>query len=122
MKPKTLAIDFDGTICRKQKYGDGTIWQTTNPGAQGVIQDLKKDGYRIVVYTVRLSPDKVKAPTREGRHIELEEKRDKIVEWLNNRKIPFDDVVGYKPEAMAYIDDRAVRFTNWKDISNYFLQ
>jgi len=122
MKQKTIAIDFDGTICRKQKYGDGTIWQTANTGAQGVIQDFKKDGYRIVVYTVRLSPDKVKACTREGKSIELEEKKGRICEWLNNRKIPYDDVVGYKPEAMAYVDDRAIRFTNWHDISNYFIQ
>ena len=30
-------------------------------------------------------------------------------------------VVGGKPKAHWYIDDRAIRFTNWKDIKNYFV-
>jgi len=122
MDRKTIAIDFDGTICRKQSYGDGTIWQTPNSDAQTILKKLKADGYRLVVFTVRLSPDKLMSKTNIGKKEEFKTKRDRIVAWLERNGIPFDDVVGHKPNAMAYIDDRAIRFTNWTDISNYFLQ
>ena len=114
MNNKTIAIDFDGTICKKQAYADGKIWEKPNEGAAKALTSLKEDGYKIVVYTVRLSPDKAL--------LDYDEKRLRIKCWMKLHKIPFDDIVGHKPSAMAYIDDRAIRFTNWHDISNYFLQ
>lgn len=118
MKTKTIAIDFDGTICKKQSYGDGQIWQEPNEGAAKIINELKDDNYRIVVYTVRLSPDRTPP---EG-HPEYTAKKLVVNTWLEKHGIPVDEVVGHKPDAIAYIDDRAIRFTNWQDMSNYFLQ
>jgi len=115
MNNKTLAIDFDGTICKKQAYGLGVIWQKPNEGAVEHITKLRKDGYNIVIYTVRLSPD------RNGNKAEIETKRQRIADWMELYEIPYDDIVGYKPDAIAYIDDRAIRFTNWQDVSNYFI-
>ena len=110
---KTIAIDFDGTICKKQSYGDGKIWQTPNEDAREVIQGLKDDGYKIVVFTTRLNP------LFGG---DIEAKKVEIEKWMNMWNIPFDLVTNNKPAAMLYIDDRTVRFTNWQDMSNYLLQ
>lgn len=111
-KKKSIGIDFDGTICKKQPYGDGTIYSKPNEGASEVIGNLKKAGYNIVVFTVRLHP-------KFGG--DLEWKKKQIEDWLNKYQIPFDEITNNKPEAMAYIDDKAIRFTNWEDISNYLL-
>lgn len=110
---KTLGIDFDGTLCKKQPYGDGTIWQEPNEGAAEAMKLLKKEGYRLVVFTVRLSPN------MKGI---VEIKKDRICNWLNKYGIPYDEVTNNKPSAVAYVDDRAIRFTDWADITNYFCQ
>jgi phosphoglycolate phosphatase-like HAD superfamily hydrolase len=113
-KQKTLGLDFDGTICQKQSYGDGLIYQTPTDGAVEAIKKLKDAGYKLVVFTTRLNPD-------FGGDIVWKHKQ--IVEWLQKYGIPYDEVTNHKPEAMAYIDDRAVRFQgNWLSITNYFIQ
>jgi hypothetical protein len=65
-----------------------------------------------VIFTTRLNPE------FDG---DVEWKKLQIVAWLNKYNIPFDEVTNNKPKAMCYIDDRAIRFTNWKDISNYLI-
>lgn len=110
---KTLAIDFDGTLCKKQSYGNGEIWQVPNEDAMNTMKFLKEKGYELVIFTVRLNPD------LKG---DIASKLERIEKWLYKHDIPFDYVTNNKPPALAYIDDRAIRFTNWQDISNYFLQ
>jgi len=109
---KTIAIDFDGTICKKQPYGDGLLWQEPNEGAIQVIKKLRLE-YKIVIFTTRLNPNM-------GGDIGW--KKEQIIGWLNKYEIPFNEVTNNKPSAMVYIDDRAIRFTNWTDINNYLLQ
>jgi len=37
-------------------------------------------------------------------------------DWLRLHKIPFDSIATEgKPPAHVYLDDRALRFTNWED-------
>lgn len=110
---KTIGIDFDGTLCRKQSYGDGLIFEEPNQGAVKVMTDLHKAGYKLVIFTTRLNP-------QFGGDIAW--KKQQIINWLTDYGIPFHEVTCEKPEALAYVDDRAIRFTNWHDISNYFLQ
>lgn len=113
MNKKTIGIDFDGTICQKQRYGDGTITAEPNQQASDTINELKKEGYKIVIFTTRLNP-------KFGGDIEW--KKQQIINWCNKYDILFDEITNNKPEAMIYIDDRAIRFTNWPDIKNYLLQ
>lgn len=110
---KTIAIDFDGTLCKKQSYGNGYIYEMSNEKASDITSKLHEDGYKIVIYTTRLNPS-------FGGDIEW--KKQQIITWCDQHGIYFDEITCEKPEAVAYIDDRAIRFTNWQDISNYFLQ
>ncbi len=112
-KQKTIAIDFDGTLCHKQRYGNGLITEIPNEKAKEVMTRLKEDGYKLVIFTTRLSP-----------HFggDINWKKKQITDWLDLWAIPYNEVTNNKPEAFVYIDDRAIRFTNWQDISNYFLQ
>lgn len=112
-KPNTIGIDFDGTICQKQSFGDGKIWQKPMPNVKKVLSEMKQCEYKLVIFTVRLNPD------MPG---DVEAKKKEIERWLLKHEIPYDDLTNNKPSAVAYIDDRAIRFTNWEDISNYFIQ
>lgn len=112
MKKKTLCIDFDGTICQKQSYGNGAITSKPNDNAAKVIQQLA-DEYEIVIFTTRAN-DEVKG--------DVNKKIETVRNWLIFHQIPFSRITCKKPVAIAYIDDRGIRFTNWNDMANYFLQ
>lgn len=103
----TICVDIDGVIAANWRLaqfvpgggsdpysGCGVI-----PGALSALKLLKKDGWAIHLYT--------------GRHILHAQV---TAEWLERHNIPHDLVVYGKPPARLYIDDRAVRFTNWSDM------
>jgi len=121
-KQKSLGIDFDGTLCKKQPYGDGTIWQEPNEGALSAMKKLKEEGYYLFIFTVRMSLRKCKEKSPEKQDEEMAWKEKQIADWLKKYNIPYDEITNSKHEANAYVDDRAVRFTNWHDITNYFTQ
>lgn len=105
---RTLAIDFDGVIHRYSKgWYDDTCYDPPMDGAFEAIMRLRKRGYEVYVLTAR-NPEQVK-------------------EWFKKWWREDNGCVGEIPEitntkrpAIAYIDDRAVRFTNWTDMLNYF--
>lgn len=99
---KTLAIDFDGVLHAYTKgWQDGSIYDGPTEGASEMMKHLQRAGFTLVVLTTRTDHDAVKL-------------------WLIKHDIPFDDVTNIKVPAIAYIDDRAIRFTNCRDIKNYF--
>jgi len=107
----TLAIDFDGVIHRYSRgWNKGTIYDEPMPGAIGGLYGLYDAGYDIVIHTTRTDLDAVKAW---------------IVLWRNRlfpewESFPFR-VTNIKPAAIAYIDDRAIHFTDWKTLLNEFV-
>ena len=108
----TLCIDFDGTICQKQSYGDGSIWQEPQAGAKEIINKLAKH-YEIVILTTRANGEIMG---------DVDQKIETVGNWLKKHGILYDRITAIKPMAQAYIDDRGLRFTTWQDMSNYFLQ
>jgi len=117
---KTLCIDFDGVIHKYSGgWGSGGIDDVPMEGAKDALALLIRRGYNIVIFTARLHPKFKEEDEREGI-----DSREEILEWLKKYKfkkdIHYHKLTGLKYPAMAYIDDRAIRFTNWKDILNYF--
>lgn len=113
---KTIAVDFDGVIHRHSKgWLDGSIYDTPVEGSKRELEKLVEKGYKIVIFTTRVNPEM-------GDDIEVE--RKKIEDWLNSHGFSEDThyhrITALKPKAIAYIDDHAIRFTSWKDISKYF--
>lgn len=93
---KTLAVDFDGVIHAYTKgWNGGACYDDPSPGTLDALRELSKR-YRLVVFTARHDLVAVAA-------------------WLQTHRMAhyFDDVTNRKPAAVAYIDDRAVRFTDW---------
>ena len=107
---KQLAIDFDGVIHKSSKsFHDGTIYDDPVDGVGEALKQLSKD-YTLIIYTCKANPDRPLVNGKTG--IEL------IWEWLE--KYGFDgyieDITYTKPNAKYYIDDKAVRFTNWNSV------
>jgi len=83
-------------------YHDGTPYDSPVEGAINAIKKLKNKGYDVVVFTAR-------------------EDLEPVDEWFRKHCNGWSlEITNKKPPAIAYIDDRAIRFTNWKDILNYF--
>ena len=102
-----MCIDFDGVIHNHNLgFHDGTIYGKPLDGAINSIKTLSKQ-YKIVIYTCKANPDRPLINNKTG--VEL------IWEWLQKYEIKeyIHDVTFNKPNAVAYIDDKAIRFENW---------
>ena len=98
-----IAIDFDGVICHR--VGIPTVMNKEDrpvDGALHAIDLLLKMKYQLWVFTSNPDLHEVRA-------------------WLKRNDFPELEVTNIKKPAHVYIDDRAIRFTNWQDIRKYFV-
>lgn len=92
---KTIAIDFDGVIHLNRHFISSTIINDEPvPGAFNAIEQLRRQ-YKVIIFSCRA--------TQAG-GIEA------IQDWLDMHGIEVDEVVGAKPHATVYIDDRGLNF------------
>ncbi len=103
-----LLIDFDRVIHKySQGFKDGSIYDDPVPGAIEALKKLQEAGYEVIVFTAKS---------------QLGQKRNKAIKkWLEKYGLKNIKVTSTKLSARAYIDDRAIRFTNWRDILSYFI-
>jgi hypothetical protein len=104
----TVAVDFDGVIhAYSRGYHDGTIYDGPVPGAFGALATLM-ERYAVVIFTAR-DVHQVAGWMRTHGPDEV------TTEWTppfwNTRGVLL--VTNIKPVAVAYIDDRGIRFENW---------
>jgi len=106
-----LGLDFDGVIHKNSKgFHDGTIYDEPLEGAIEGVKYLNEElGYDLVIYSCKANPDRPLVDGKNG--IEL------VWEWLDKHDIKdnIKDVTYIKPNAVAYIDDKGIRFNNWND-------
>jgi len=96
-----IAIDFDGVICKREGIPTKLKWNDIPmEGALDTILLLLQE-HEVWVFTSNPKPNRVKA-------------------WLLAHDFPELEVTNIKKPANVYIDDRAIRFTNWQDIRKYF--
>lgn len=117
---RTIAVDFDGVIHRYSRgWQDGSIYDEPVAGAFSALNLLMRD-YAVFVHTTR-DPWPVAAWIEAGSAIPCTVQVNAGMEFWNvqgellvtNRKLP----------AVAYIDDRGIRFTGWNqaltDLARY---
>jgi hypothetical protein len=99
-----IAIDFDGVICKREGIPTEMNWEDIPmEGSIDTIVLLLQQGHEVWVFTSNPELDKVRA-------------------WLFAHDFPMElEVTNIKKPAHVYIDDRAIRFTNWQDIRKYFV-
>lgn len=99
---KPIAIDFDGVLHEFQNGWDGDV--PKNPpikDALWAVNTLRNAGHEVIIYT-----------TRDPQHVK---------NWLGRYNFPLLEVTNTKPRALAYIDDRGIRFeNNWQSIVKLF--
>jgi phosphoglycolate phosphatase-like HAD superfamily hydrolase len=115
----SVAIDFDGVVHRYGRgWQDGTIYDEPMPGAIDGLKRLQ-ERYALIVFTSRRPADVFAWLTRYGVRCYLDPAaipgsaedppefwgRDDLL-LVTNRKLP----------AIAYLDDRAVRFVDWASV------
>jgi ribonucleotide monophosphatase NagD (HAD superfamily) len=101
----TVSVDLDGVLARYDGWkGDG-VFNEPAPGAKEFLENLRREGYRVVILTTRATrdPSGVWAWLREHDLAEY-------VDEVTDRKIPFH----------VHVDDRAITFTG--DFSDTFEQ
>jgi hypothetical protein len=99
----TVAVDFDGVLHSYTSGWTGALPQDPpNDGALDFIQSILDAGYLAVIYSSRASNIGGEAA---------------ILAWLRHWGFPDLPITNKKPMAIAYVDDRAVAFTNnnWGD-------
>jgi capsule biosynthesis phosphatase len=118
MSMPTLVIDIDHTICTPndaakdtfEKYGKAT------PISEMIesIRKAKKKGYRIVLFTAR------RMATHNGDiNKVIEDVGELTISWLREHNVPYDELMFGKPNAVYYVDDKAlkphefVKFIEW---------
>tara|TARA_R110002096_G_scaffold62532_1_gene154494 strand:- start:27 stop:425 length:399 start_codon:yes stop_codon:yes gene_type:complete len=114
-----IGIDFDGVIHKCSKgYHDGTIYDDPIEGSLEAIQNISTK-FTIIIYSAKARSDRPLVNNKTG--IEL------IWEWLEKHgfKEYVKEVTAEKPRAFCYIDDRAIRFTDWQQtreiLKNYLV-
>lgn len=101
MNDKRIGIDFDGVIhSYEDGWQDGTIYGVPIHGFREAIARFQAKGYECVILTARTDHEAIR-------------------EWLKKWSLPELEITNTKLPCFMYIDDRAVRFTTWKDMQNY---
>lgn len=95
-----IALDFDGVICSHEGINRNHNFADNKPvkDALDAIEGLIRERNEIWIFTSR--------PQSEW---------DDIREWLKKWNFPELLITDTKTEATIYLDDRAIRFTNWQD-------
>ncbi|MBX3083447.1 MAG: capsular biosynthesis protein [Anaerolineae bacterium] len=107
-----ISIDLDGTICPikgpDESYADLVPFE----GAAERIRALRAAGHYIIIHTAR------NMATCQSNVGKVMRNVGKItLDWLEQHQIEYDEIYFGKPNADVYIDDRAVRFSNWAEIT-----
>lgn len=120
----TIAIDFDGVIHDyTEGWKDGEIYGKPVDGAFSGIVSLIEAGFGVYIHSAR-DPNQIIEwfiDMHPPFHSALIRDSDKFWDpdtdiWVGNPVLPY--IVGIsnrKLPALVYLDDRAIRFTNWDE-------
>jgi hypothetical protein len=97
LNKRTIVVDFDNTVTEKSCY---PVMGKLAKGCKEKLEELKREGYRLVLYTARQGND-----LRE------------CMVFCKKNELPFDDYIGGKFSGAYYIDDKAIKFSDWQSIN-----
>ena len=97
-RPKTIMVDLDGVICTEERTFERPLAEPID-GARDALRQLRAAGHTVIVYTARNWPE-----------YRVTKK------WLDDNGLEYDGLHMGKPVGDVWIDDRAIRFTNWNEM------
>lgn len=107
-----ICIDLDGVISQLKQPGETYADVSPVPGAIDKIRALRAAGHTVIIHTAR------HMKTCQG-NVGLAVARIGTItlEWLARHGVEYDEIYFGKPWADVYIDDNALRFTSWDQIT-----
>ena len=103
-----IVIDLDGTICPIKQKGESYADLKPFPGAVEKLHALREAGHYLIISTAR------NMATCDSNLGKVMRNVGKVtLDWLEQYGIPYDEIYFGKPNAEVYIDDRALRFSDW---------
>lgn len=114
-----VCVDFDGTIA---PWGDLFGYPEPLDGARDFLRYLRDGGYRIVIFTSRLS---TVWHASEGRDPAkgIFEQVTYLQNYFTRYGLEADDVTAEKIPAIAYIDDKAIEYhAGWDKAKRRFIR
>ena len=111
LRIKDICIDLDGTICTIKKPNETYADVKVQPGAKEFIDKLKKEGHTIIINTARNMQT-------QGHNVgKVLKNVGKItLDWLEKNDIQYDEIFFGKPNADLTIDDRVMKFEDWREM------
>lgn len=112
-----VCIDFDGTI---RSWGGLFDFPDPFPGVVDFIKDIRSRGYKVYLFTSRLS---AVWHEHEGRNVPagIMEQVEYLRQYCQKFDIDVDGATAEKIPSLAYIDDKAIRFDGkWTDVIGLF--
>ena len=111
-----IVIDLDGTICEIKRPEKSYEELEPIPGAIEKIRELRKAGHYIIIQSAR------NMQTQGGNLGLVMKNIGKItLDWLEKYGFEYDEIFFGKPNGHVYIDDRAIRFKSWGEITEGLL-
>ena len=115
MNMPALVIDIDHTICIPNDAEKDTFekYGKAKPIKEMIdaIRKAKQSGYRIVLFTAR------RMATHNGDiNKVIEDVGELTIDWLKEHDVPYDELQFGKPNAVYYVDDKALlpnQFIEW---------
>jgi hypothetical protein len=115
-KVLTIAVDFDGTLCKHAFPGIGEQ-EDNHKQLMNLLIEMRKQGHKLILWTNRGDNEQYKSLAE-------------AIEWCQSKGLEFDAInqnlpdqkklSGYSPKIMAdyYIDDKVLSFSDSKTQSN----
>ncbi|MFC5407318.1 HAD hydrolase family protein [Cohnella soli] len=103
-----IVVDLDGTICELKQENQSYSDVLPLPGAAETLRAWKEEGHTIIIHTAR------NMRTAGGNiGIAVANIGKTTLDWLEQYRIPYDEIVFGKPQGDLYIDDLGHRFQSW---------
>lgn len=119
MKVKRLIVDLDNTLTKEDVNKDYTE-KSPRFSVISTLRDYKEKGYEIVIFTAR------NMKTFKGNLGKINiNTLPVITAWLDEHAVPYDEILVGKPwcgEAGFYVDDRAIRPSEFVELSESEIQ
>lgn len=112
-----IVIDLDGTICPIKQSGQSYADLVPYPQAAERIKALRAAGHYVIIQTAR------NMATCESNLGRVMKNIGKItLDWLEQYEIEYDEIYFGKPNGHVYIDDRALRFDSWDNMTDDLIE
>ena len=107
-----ICVDLDGVICQLRRPGQSYSDVEPVPGAVDALRQWRSDGHTVIIYTARHMKT-----TGGNVGLVLARQGSVTLDWLAQHGVEFDEIHFGKPYADVYIDDNAVRFASWAQLT-----